>query len=154
MSRLGQLENFTSIFYVIYLFIFIFPDCLFKVSFYLLNYIYIYIYFNKDQKKLAFNLLAFMTDSSFQISSSFISGFSSSKNLSGFNCHNRFYQVNNVSSPFNNQNLYYSWSYLLGYWLQCSFYMKDLHALCSSKGVFLVLHGASGLSKELIKVHT
>ncbi|GMN51270.1 hypothetical protein TIFTF001_020415 [Ficus carica] len=29
--------------------------------------------------------------------------------------------------------------------------LKDLHALCSSKGVFLVLHGASGLSKELIK---
>ncbi|PON44691.1 Ketose-bisphosphate aldolase, class-II [Parasponia andersonii] len=29
--------------------------------------------------------------------------------------------------------------------------LKDLHALCSKKGVFLVLHGASGLSKELIK---
>ncbi|PON36984.1 Ketose-bisphosphate aldolase, class-II [Trema orientale] len=35
--------------------------------------------------------------------------------------------------------------------LKNSFYMKDLHALCSKKGVFLVLHGASGLSKELIK---
>lgn len=32
--------------------------------------------------------------------------------------------------------------------------MKDLDALCSNRGVFLVLHGASGLSKELIKVHT
>ncbi|GKV23274.1 hypothetical protein SLEP1_g33022 [Rubroshorea leprosula] len=29
--------------------------------------------------------------------------------------------------------------------------LKDLHALSSKKGVFLVLHGASGLSKELIK---
>lgn len=29
--------------------------------------------------------------------------------------------------------------------------LKDLRALCSKKGVFLVLHGASGLSKELIK---
>ncbi|KAL5545367.1 hypothetical protein UlMin_009151 [Ulmus minor] len=29
--------------------------------------------------------------------------------------------------------------------------LKDLHALCSKKGVFLVLHGASGLPKELIK---
>ncbi|KAJ6868406.1 hypothetical protein NC651_033467 [Populus alba x Populus x berolinensis] len=30
--------------------------------------------------------------------------------------------------------------------------LKDLHALSSKKGVFLVLHGASGLSEELIKV--
>ncbi|KAJ6969985.1 hypothetical protein NC653_034524 [Populus alba x Populus x berolinensis] len=29
--------------------------------------------------------------------------------------------------------------------------LKDLHALSSKKGVFLVLHGASGLSEELIK---
>ncbi|XP_030937464.1 uncharacterized protein LOC115962725 isoform X3 [Quercus lobata] len=29
--------------------------------------------------------------------------------------------------------------------------LKDLRALCLKKGVFLVLHGASGLSKELIK---
>ncbi|XP_062073864.1 uncharacterized protein LOC133778058 [Humulus lupulus] len=29
--------------------------------------------------------------------------------------------------------------------------LKDLHALCSKKGVFVVLHGASGLSEELIK---
>uniref|UniRef100_A0A2N9EI94 Four-carbon acid sugar kinase nucleotide binding domain-containing protein n=1 Tax=Fagus sylvatica TaxID=28930 RepID=A0A2N9EI94_FAGSY len=29
--------------------------------------------------------------------------------------------------------------------------LKDLRALCVKKGVFLVLHGASGLSKELIK---
>ncbi|XP_050225741.1 uncharacterized protein LOC126675181 isoform X2 [Mercurialis annua] len=29
--------------------------------------------------------------------------------------------------------------------------LKDLHALSSKKGVFLVLHGASGLPKELIK---
>ncbi|KAG7944814.1 hypothetical protein I3843_15G123300 [Carya illinoinensis] len=29
--------------------------------------------------------------------------------------------------------------------------LEDLHTLCSKKGVFLVLHGASGLSKELIK---
>ncbi|KAF4362527.1 hypothetical protein F8388_011354, partial [Cannabis sativa] len=29
--------------------------------------------------------------------------------------------------------------------------LKDLHTLCSKKGVFVVLHGASGLSEELIK---
>ncbi|GAV66869.1 F_bP_aldolase domain-containing protein [Cephalotus follicularis] len=29
--------------------------------------------------------------------------------------------------------------------------LKDLHALCSKKGVILVLHGASGLSAEVIK---
>ncbi|KAG6675893.1 hypothetical protein I3842_15G128500 [Carya illinoinensis] len=29
--------------------------------------------------------------------------------------------------------------------------LEDLHTLCLKKGVFLVLHGASGLSKELIK---
>ncbi|OMP07890.1 Ketose-bisphosphate aldolase, class-II [Corchorus olitorius] len=29
--------------------------------------------------------------------------------------------------------------------------LQDLYSLCSKKGVFLVLHGASGLSKELVK---
>lgn len=32
-------------------------------------------------------------------------------------------------------------------------WVKDLHALSSEKGVFLVLHGASGLCEELIKVN-
>ena len=29
--------------------------------------------------------------------------------------------------------------------------LKELHALSLKKGIFLVLHGASGLSKELVK---
>lgn len=56
------------------------------------------------------------------------------------------------------------WIYFVTYWLECWVYRfirflmhmfilyQDLHKMTAGKGVILVLHGASGLSRELIKV--